>query len=67
MTTISAIQQCAQPGESKAWGFARQLVTKMFGRQPQRFEREVAHYLERHCYDLPPQVWIELQRRHSGF
>jgi hypothetical protein len=67
MTTISAIQEYAQTRESRAWRFASRLVTRIFARQARQCEKEVAHYLERHRYDLPPQVWIELQRRHSGF
>jgi hypothetical protein len=27
---------------------------------------EVAAYLQRHRHDLPPQVWIELERRRLG-
>jgi hypothetical protein len=27
---------------------------------------EIAHYLARHSHDLPPQVWIELERRRFG-
>ena len=29
-------------------------------------EHEIAHYLARHRHDLPPQVWIELERRRFG-
>jgi hypothetical protein len=31
-----------------------------------RAEDEIAHYLARHRHDLPPQVWIELDRRRFG-
>ena len=29
-------------------------------------EQEIVEYLYRHRYDLPPEVWIELERRHLG-
>jgi hypothetical protein len=29
-------------------------------------EQEIIEYLYRHRYDLPPEVWIELERRHLG-
>jgi hypothetical protein len=29
-------------------------------------EDDIAGYLGRHRHDLPPQVWIELERRRSG-
>jgi hypothetical protein len=29
-------------------------------------EQEIIEYLNRHRYDLPPEVWIELERRHLG-
>jgi len=29
-------------------------------------EGEILEYLYRHRYDLPPEVWIELERRHLG-
>ena len=34
--------------------------------QPRNVEHEVIEYLQRHRYDLPPEVWIELERRHLG-
>jgi hypothetical protein len=34
--------------------------------QPRNAEREIMEYLYRHKYDLPPEVWIELERRHLG-
>jgi hypothetical protein len=29
-------------------------------------EQEIIEYLYHHRYDLPPEVWIELERRHLG-
>jgi len=34
--------------------------------QPRNIEHEIIEYLQRHRYDLPPEVWIELERRHLG-
>jgi hypothetical protein len=34
--------------------------------QPRNVEHEIIEYLQRHRYDLPPEVWIELERRHLG-
>jgi hypothetical protein len=34
--------------------------------QPRNAEHEIIEYLYRHRYDLPPEVWIELERRHLG-
>jgi hypothetical protein len=66
MTTISAIHEYPGTGEERNCSLGSRLVEKLFGRQTRGFEKDVANYLERHRYDLPPQVWIELQRRHAG-
>ena len=34
--------------------------------QPRNAEHEIIEYLQRHRYDLPPEVWIELERRRLG-
>ena len=34
--------------------------------QPRNAEQEIIEYLQRHRYDFPPEVWIELERRHLG-
>jgi hypothetical protein len=34
--------------------------------QPRNAEHKIIEYLYRHRYDLPPEVWIELERRHLG-
>jgi hypothetical protein len=34
--------------------------------QPRNAEHEIVEYLQRHRYDLPPEVWIELERRRLG-
>jgi hypothetical protein len=34
--------------------------------QPRNAEHEIVEYLQRHRYDLPPEVWIELERRRVG-
>jgi hypothetical protein len=34
--------------------------------QPRNAEHEIIKYLQCHRYDLPPEVWIELERRRLG-
>ena len=34
--------------------------------QPRNIEHEIIEYLQHHRHDLPPEVWIELERRHLG-
>jgi len=34
--------------------------------QPRNAEHKIIGYLQRHRYDLPPEVWIELERRRLG-
>jgi hypothetical protein len=34
--------------------------------QPRNAEHEIIEYLQHHRYDLPPEVWIELERRRLG-
>ena len=42
----------------------RKLLDAVVGPQPRNAEHEIVEYLYRHRYDLPPEVWIELERRH---
>jgi hypothetical protein len=44
----------------------RKLVFAMVGPSAHNVEHEIIEYLYRHRYDLPPEVWIELERRHLG-
>jgi hypothetical protein len=66
MTTISAIYEYLGTSATQNCSLGSRLVERVFGRQTRTFQKDVAQYLERHRYDLPPQVWIELERRHSG-
>jgi hypothetical protein len=34
--------------------------------QPRNAEHEIIKYLQCHRYDLPPEVWIELEHRRLG-
>ena len=56
--------------ETRAGGRApsvwRRFLDAMVEPQPRNAEHEVMEYLYRHKYDLPPEVWIELERRHLG-
>jgi hypothetical protein len=44
----------------------RQFLDSMIDARTPTAEDEIAHYLERHRHDLPPQMWIELERRRFG-
>jgi hypothetical protein len=44
----------------------RKVLDAMVEPSPRNVEREIIEYLHRHRYDLPPEVWIELERRHLG-
>jgi len=44
----------------------RKLLYAVVEPQPCNAEHEITEYLYRHRYDLPPEVWIELERRHLG-
>jgi len=44
----------------------RKFLDAMVEPQPRYAEREIIEYLQRHRYDLPPEVWIELERRRLG-
>jgi hypothetical protein len=44
----------------------RKLLDAVVEPQPHNAEHKIIEYLYRHRYDLPPEVWIELERRHLG-
>jgi hypothetical protein len=44
----------------------RKFLDAMVEPQPRNAEHEISEYLQRHRYDLPPEVWIELERRRLG-
>ena len=44
----------------------RKFLDAVVKSQPRNTEHEIIEYLQRHTYDLPPEVWIELERRRLG-
>ena len=50
-------------GTQSVW---RKLLDAVVEPQPRHAEHKIIEYLYRHRYDLPPEVWIELERRHLG-
>jgi hypothetical protein len=44
----------------------RQFLDSVIEARTPRAEDEIARYLARHRHDLPPGVWIELERRRFG-
>jgi hypothetical protein len=44
----------------------RQFLDAVIEPRTRDAEQEIAHYLARHRHDLPPQLWIELERRRFG-
>lgn len=48
---------------SSVW---REFLDAVVEPQPHNTEHEISEYLQRHRYDLPPEVWIELERRRLG-
>jgi hypothetical protein len=56
--------------EARADGRYRSVWSKFLdalAQPPDRnVEQEIVEYLQRHRYDLPPEVSIELERRHLG-
>ena len=64
MVTVSVGSESrAGGGTQSVW---RKLLYAVVEPQPCNAEHEITEYLYRHRYDLPPEVWIELERRHLG-
>ena len=64
MVTASAgSEPRARGGAQSVW---RKLLDAVEEPQPRNAEHKIIEYLYRHRYDLPPEVWIELERRHLG-
>jgi hypothetical protein len=62
--TFSALDGIrTQPRNQSVW---RQFLDAVIQPRTRDAEHEIAHYLARHRHDLPPQVWIELERRRFG-
>ena len=63
MTMVSASVGSEPRAGGGTW---RKLLDAVVEPQPRNAEHEIIEYLYRHRYDLPPEVWIELERRHLG-
>jgi hypothetical protein len=67
MVTASVGSLDAEPrvggGTPSVW---RKFLDAVVEPQPHDAEHEIIEYLQRHRYDLPPEVWIELERRRLG-
>ena len=66
MTVVTArvgSEPRAEAGTQSVW---RKLLDAVVEPQPRNAEHKIIEYLYRHRYDLPPEVWIELERRHLG-
>ena len=63
MVTASDAEPRAGGRTLSVW---RKFLDAVVKSQPRNAEHEVIEYLQRHRYDLPPEVWIELERRRLG-
>ena len=62
-TASAGSEPRAGDGTQSVWG---KLLDAVVEPQPHNAEHKIIEYLYRHRYDLPPEVWIELERRHLG-
>ena len=69
MTIVTASLEF-RDGEARGGGrhqsVWRKLLDAVMEPSAPKVEQEVIEYLYRHRYDLPPEVCIELERRHLG-
>jgi hypothetical protein len=63
MVTASVGSEPRAGGGPSVW---RKFLGAVVEPQPRNAEHEIIEYLQRHRYDLPPEVWIELERRRLG-
>ena len=63
MVTASDAEPRAGGRTPAVW---RKFLDAVVEPQPRNAEHEIIEYLQRHRYDLPPEVWIELERRRIG-
>jgi hypothetical protein len=63
MVTASVGSEPRAGGGPSGW---RKFLGAVVEPQPRNAEHEIIEYLQRHRYDLPPEVWIELERRRLG-
>jgi hypothetical protein len=60
MTPISACPCLPTPERRSVW---HRFFGSMVDIRAQKMEDEVANFFDRHRYDLPPELLIELERR----
>jgi len=60
---VPAIERPASSCERHTW---RKFFAAVFCGPDCRTDSQIARYLESHAHDLPPAVWIELERRRMG-
>jgi len=67
MVTASVGSRDAEPrAGGRTPSVWRKFLDAVVEPQPRNSEHEIIEYLQRHRYDLPPEVWIELERRRLG-
>jgi len=63
MVTASVGSEPRAGGGPSVW---RKFLDAVVEPQPRNAQHEIIEYIQRHRYDLPPEVWIELERRRLG-
>jgi hypothetical protein len=66
VTTASIGARGGTRTEGRNQSVWRKFLDAMVEPSARNVEHEIIEYLQRHRYDLPPEVWIELERRHLG-
>ncbi len=66
VTTASAESGDGTRVEGRNQSVWRKFLNAVVEPSAPNLEQEIVEYLYRHRYDLPPEVWIELERRHLG-
>jgi hypothetical protein len=66
VTTASIGPRGGTRTEGRNQSVWRKFLGAMVEPSVRNVEHEIIEYLQRHRYDLPPEVWIELERRHLG-
>jgi hypothetical protein len=66
VTTASAESGDGTRVEDRNQSVWRKFLDAVVEPSAPNLEQEIIEYLYRHRYDLPPEVWIELERRHLG-
>jgi hypothetical protein len=64
--TVVAASVGSEPRAGGGLSVWRKFLDAVVEPQPRNAEHEIIEYLQRHRYDLPPEVWTELERRRLG-